>query len=346
MPTILITGATGTLGHALIPTLLEAGDEVVVFSRDEFKQLRMRQQYGATNVKYVVGDVRDQAALSDACQGVDALIHAAALKQVPVGEEQPYEVQHTNIMGSHNAVRAVMRSPTAKACLLIGSDKAVRAATAYGASKLLAERIFSTAGEEARRLPTHRRKVYATVRYGNVLGSRGSVLDVWRELVDGEEPLVLTDPTMTRFWQTPQQAAVLVQMVMECMQSEPELSSGLTFVKLLPASNIAALMSAVLGVLGKDGSYPVVTLGPRPAEKRDEELIHEGEGPHVVQTPSGSLESSIKAMADIVSIRPGGEADPHAKYLRYWSGDPRQVLTTKELEPMVKEAIGFLDEWM
>lgn len=186
----LVTGGTGTIGHALVPLLLARGYEVIVFSRDELKQSQMRKEF--PTVCYILGDVRDYDRLREVLPGVQRVIHAAALKRVD-NTTDPLEVIKTNVMGSSNVARACRETGVPEA-LFTSSDKAAYPINLYGMTKALAEKVFLHYG-------------YTVVRYGNVLGSRGSLLQEIEECRREGRPIPVTDRRMTRFWWTPEEAA-------------------------------------------------------------------------------------------------------------------------------------------
>lgn len=231
----LVTGGTGSFGHALAASL----PDLVIFSRDEEKQRAMALAFPEHG--YVVGDVRDVDALRRAMRGVDLVIHAAALKQVPTGERFPREVIATNVTGTTNVVDAA----DDRLVVLLSTDKAVEPVNAYGASKMLAEHIVLAAGG-------------AVVRYGNVLGSRGSIVPVLRAQLAAGEPFTITDPAMTRFVMTLSEAVALVQRAIEA-------GSGL-HIHRAPAATVAQFADAVAP------GHPHRIIGIRPGEKLHEKL--------------------------------------------------------------------------
>lgn len=231
---ILITGGTGSFGNAYVKA--RPGQPIRIFSRDEEKQRRMRAEF--PDIEYVIGDVRDAAAVNDAARGVGIIIHAAALKQIGTGETQPYEVVKTNVLGTENVCRSGPR------VVLLSTDKAVEPINAYGASKMLAERLALAAG-------------HSVVRYGNVLGSRGSIVPVFREQVARGEPLTITDSTMTRFVITLAEAIALVDEAIR----HPGLH-----IPSPKAATVAQFAEAVAP------GHPTVTVGLRPGEKYHEKL--------------------------------------------------------------------------
>ena len=208
---ILITGGTGSLGTALTTRLLKTNvDTIRIFSRDELKQSQMESHFRDERLRFLIGDVRDKERLDKAVEGIDIVIHTAALKQVPVIEYNPFEAIKTNVQGAQNLVEACLNKDVGFA-LAIGTDKAVSPFNTYGATKLLMERLFVSAnyykGE-------HKTK-FACVRYGNVLGSRGSVIPKFIEQILSGKKITITDPNMTRFNLTMDQALDLIFRVIK-----------------------------------------------------------------------------------------------------------------------------------
>ena len=198
---ILVTGGTGSFGQAFVSKVLKTlkPERLVIYSRDELKQLEMARNYGEEQhpcIRYFIGDVRDRERLELAFRDIEHVIHAAALKQIPVAEYNPMECIKTNIHGAENVIQAAIRNKV-KNVIALSTDKAANPINLYGASKLASDKIFVAAnnlsGEDGPR--------FSVVRYGNVLNSRGSVLPLFRKLIDDEaESLPITDPEMTRFW--------------------------------------------------------------------------------------------------------------------------------------------------
>ena len=252
---ILITGGTGTLGHAIVRTAQAEGwdSRITIFSRSEYRQALMRARY--PHLRYVLGDVRDYASVAAAVTGHDLVIHAAAMKRLPECEAQPAECIAVNVLGSQNVARACIAGgvPT---CIGISTDKACRASTVYGASKLALEGLFRAQPAA----PTR----FVLCRYGNVLASNGSVLQLWREQVARGEPLTLTDGRCTRFWMSERDA---VKAILRAAQ----LNAGQVFVPKMAALNIAE-MAAMLYA-----GRPIRETGLRSLEKLHEDLIHTDE---------------------------------------------------------------------
>ena len=211
MKKILITGGTGSLGTALTSSLLKTDiDTIRIFSRDELKQSQMESHFHDERLRFLIGDVRDKERLENAVEGIDIVVHTAALKQVPVIEYNPFEAIKTNVQGSQNLVEACLNKDVGFA-LAIGTDKAVSPFNTYGATKLLMERLFVSAnyykGE-------HKTK-FSCVRYGNVLGSRGSIIPKFIEQIMSGDKITITDPNMTRFNITIDQALDLIFRVIK-----------------------------------------------------------------------------------------------------------------------------------
>lgn len=260
---ILLTGGTGSFGKAMISSLLSNPNFkgiIRIYSRDEFKQYQIQQLYpDDPRLRFFIGDVRDKDRLTRATHGADIIIHAAALKQIPIAEYNPFEVVKTNILGSQNAVEAALDAGVKKA-LLISSDKACHPINLYGATKLAAERLFIQGNVYAGKQKT----LFSVCRYGNVLGSRGSVVPLFLKQ-KSTGILTITHKNMTRFWITLPQAAQFVWKSLEKMQG------GEIFVPKLPSVKITDLANAVAP------EAQIKIAGVRTGEKLHEELITEEE---------------------------------------------------------------------
>lgn len=260
---VLVTGGTGSFGQAFVRHVLEnhKPDRLVVFSRDEAKQADMAMalpQSRHPQLRYFIGDVRDQERLEMAMRGIDTVVHAAAMKHVPAAEYNPFECIRTNVHGAENLVRAAMRCGVKKV-IALSTDKAANPINLYGASKLAADKIFVAANNL-----TRGETLFAIVRYGNVLGSRGSVLPFFKRLIaEGADHLPITDPRMTRFWITLDQG---VAFVLSCL---PAMMGGEIFVPRIPSMKVVDLARALAPNL------PQRTVGIRPGEKIHEVLITE-----------------------------------------------------------------------
>ncbi len=262
--TILITGGTGSFGKKFAEEALTKYNpkKVIIFSRDEFKQHEMAKVFPEAkyNIRYFLGDVRDVERLTRAFEGVDYVIHAAALKQVPALEYNPTEAVKTNIIGANNIVNAALSSNVEKV-IALSTDKAVNPVNLYGATKLVAEKIFVDANAYG-----GNRVKFSVVRYGNVVASRGSVIEYFVNLKEqGVKEFPITDLKMTRFWMTLQQSVDLVMSALD------EAEGGEIFVPRIPSMKITDLARAI----EPDCSFR--TVGIRPGEKLHESLISEDE---------------------------------------------------------------------
>jgi len=261
---ILITGGTGSFGRRLVDTLLRhsRARRVIVFSRDEYKQYEMQQSLvplGLERMRFFIGDVRDADRLELATRDVDFIVHAAALKQVPAAEYNPFECIRTNVSGAENVVRAAIRNNVPRV-IALSTDKAANPINLYGASKLASDKIFIAGNNLVGANGTR----FAVVRYGNVVGSRGSVIPLYQKLVDeGAEYLPVTDKRMTRFWITLQQGVNFVITSLGLMYG------GEIFVPKIPSMRISDLAKAMAPNL------PVKIVGIRPGEKLHEVMITE-----------------------------------------------------------------------
>ena len=253
---ILITGGTGSFGKKFIKTLLARYQprRVIVFSRDELKQYEMQQVFNAPCMRYFIGDVRDAQRLRQAMRGVDYVVHAAALKQVPAAEYNPMECIKTNINGAENVINAALENNVVKV-IALSTDKAANPINLYGATKLVSDKLFVAANNISGGHPTH----FSVVRYGNVVGSRGSVVPFFRKLIaEGATAIPITDLRMTRFWITLQDGVDLV------FKSFERMHGGEIFVPKIPSARMTELATAMAPDL------PIKVIGIRPGEKLHE----------------------------------------------------------------------------
>jgi UDP-N-acetylglucosamine 4,6-dehydratase/5-epimerase len=250
---ILITGGTGSFGRRYVATLLERCQprRLIVFSRDELKQYEMAQEFNRPCMRYFLGDVRDRERLVQAMEGVDIVIHAAALKHVPAAEYNPMECIKTNVHGAENVIHAALANEVDKV-IALSTDKAAHPINLYGATKLASDKLFVAANNIAGR----RRTRFAVVRYGNVVGSRGSVVPYFRKLItEGADHLPITDLRMTRFWISLQQGVDFV------LKDFARMRGGEIFVPKIPSIRIVDLATAMAPGL------PHRIIGIRPGEK-------------------------------------------------------------------------------
>ena len=253
---IMVTGGTGSFGRHYVKTLLASYQprRLIIYSRDELKQYEMEQEFNAPCMRYFIGDVRDQSRLTQAMEGVDFVIHAAALKHVPASEYNPMECIKTNIHGAENVIHAALASGVDKV-IALSTDKAANPINLYGATKLASDKLFIAANNMT---GSHKTR-FSVVRYGNVVGSRGSVVPFFNKLIaEGGDHLPITDERMTRFWITLQQGVEFVLKNFERMRG------GEIFVPKIPSVKIVDLAHAMAPNL------PHKIIGVRPGEK-----IHE-----------------------------------------------------------------------
>jgi len=260
--TVLVTGGTGSFGKKFTETMLREHSpaRLIIFSRDELKQHEMRVNgFDHPSLRYFIGDVRDVQRLRRAMKGVDVVVHAAALKQVPACEYNPMEAIKTNILGSSNVIEAALDAGV-KQVMALSTDKAVNPINLYGATKLAAEKLFVQSNAYAGASGTR----FSCVRYGNVVGSRGSVIPIFvQQRSNGK--LTITDTRMTRFWLTLEQGVRFVIRCIELMQG------GEVFVPKIPSTRIVDLAR----IIAPEAELEVV--GIRPGEKLHEVLVHEDE---------------------------------------------------------------------
>lgn len=270
--TVMVTGGTGSFGHHFVRTVIDEfkPKKLIIFSRDELKQYEMAQRFPTAQypfMRYFIGDVRDEGRLDMAMRGVDVVIHAAALKHVPIAEYNPFECIRTNVFGAENVVRAAIKRGVKHVCAL-STDKAANPINLYGASKLASDKIFSAAqnmgGEDG---PT-----FSVVRYGNVVGSRGSVVPFFNRLIaEGADHLPITDERMTRFWIT------LTQGVNFVLSSLAMANGGETFVPKIPSMRTTDLARTLAPGL------PHKIVGIRPGEKLHEVMVPEDDARSTVE---------------------------------------------------------------
>ena len=267
---ILVTGGTGSFGRKFTETLLAQYEprRLIVYSRDELKQFEMRRLFGEDRypcMRYFIGDVRDRDRLYRAFAGVDIVVHAATLKQVPTAEYDPFEFIKTNVLGAANVIDAAIDRGVKKV-IALSTDKAVNPINLYGATKLCADKLFVAGNSYTGFGPTR----LSVVRYGNVVGSRGSVVPLFRDMREGGK-LPVTDERMTRFWITLQQSVDFVVMALD------KLEGGEIFVPKIPSMRIIDLAKAIAP------GCQIEVVGIRPGEKLHEVLITEDDARNVLE---------------------------------------------------------------
>ena len=260
--TLLISGGTGSFGNAVTSKFLHSDlEEIRIFSRDEKKQDDMRKKYSNPKLKFYIGDVRDRESVRKAMRGVDFVFHAAALKQVPSCEFYPMEAFRTNVLGTENILEAAIAAGVSKVVCL-STDKAVYPINAMGISKAMMEKVMVAASRNLEKSGT----VICGTRYGNVMGSRGSVIPLFINQIVNNKPITITDPSMTRFMMTLSDAVDLVLYAFE------NAKNGDIFVQKAPAATISTLAIAIADLLSKP-KHPLQTIGTRHGEKLYEALL-------------------------------------------------------------------------
>ena len=317
---ILITGGTGSFGKAFVRTVLDQYDpaRLVIFSRDELKQYDMRVALGDDpRIRYFIGDIRDQDRLRMALRGVDHVVHAAALKQVDTAEYNPMEFVKTNILGSENVIQASIDTGVKKVVAL-STDKASSPANLYGATKLTADKLFISSNHYAVDGSTR----FSVVRYGNVMGSRGSVIPFFRRLAAAGELLPITDPRMTRFWITLPQAVDFVVSAFD------DMTGGELYVPRIPSMRVTDLAEAIAP------GTETVEVGIRPGEKLHEEMISAEDARRTVRRPDRYVVQPTLAMWGGFSEASG---DPVPDGFSYSSDTNDQWLSVDDLISMLAE---------
>ena len=325
---ILITGGTGSFGKKYTKILLERYKprRIIIFSRDELKQFEMQQDFNDPCMRYFIGDVRDQERLNQAMDSVDYVIHAAALKQVPAAEYNPMECIKTNIHGAENVIKASIANDVKKV-IALSTDKAANPINLYGATKLASDKLFVAANNMTGTHPTR----FSVVRYGNVVGSRGSVVPFFKKLIaDGVDALPITHTDMTRFWITLQQGVDFVLKNFERMHG------GEIFVPKIPSATITDLASSLAPNL------PHKVIGIRPGEKLHEIMCPADDShltiefdDHYVIAPSITFQSGNNDF----TINAIGEKGEYVEQgFEYNSGKNEHFLTIDELKEYDKWA--------
>lgn len=278
---ILIIGGTGTIGQSLLLYMLRENPEVVrVFSRDEHKQFELSEQMRQyRNIRYLIGDIRDYDRVERAMQDIDYVFHVAAMKHVPACEYNPYEAVKTNIIGTQNVITAALNTGVKKV-VFTSTDKAIAPTNTYGASKLMAERLIASAQYNSGKHET----VFAAVRFGNVMGSRGSVIPLFKSQIAEKRRLTVTDLTMSRFMMTLRQATDLTIKAMQQAQG------GEVFVLKMPVICLKDLVEVIINEVAKQPgigkqTIEIQEIGLRPGEKMYEELMTIEEAKEAYELP-------------------------------------------------------------
>lgn len=325
---VLITGGTGSFGKKYVETILARYKpaRIVIYSRDELKQYEMAQVYDNPVMRYFIGDVRDQPRLRLAMEGIDYVIHAAALKHVPVAEYNPMECIKTNIDGAQNVIQAAIAAKVTKV-IALSTDKAANPINLYGATKLASDKLFSAANN----MTGGRGPIFSVVRYGNVVGSRGSVVPFFKKLVAASQtPLPVTHQDMTRFWITLQEGVDFVLKNFERMYG------GEIFVPKIPSIRIMDLVEAYSGT--REAKF----VGIRPGEKLHEIMCPADDShltlefsDHFVLRPSIQFHHRTD---DYMENALGERGEPVEMGFEYHSGNNPHFLTVDEIRNMDQRA--------
>lgn len=324
---ILIIGGTGTIGTGLLDRLLACRPAVIrVFSRDEYKQFKLQQQYREySNIRYLIGDVRDYQRIVRAMEDIDYVFHVAAMKHVPACEYNPFEAVQTNIMGTQHVIQASLESGVHKT-IFTSTDKAIAPTNTYGASKLMAERLIAAAQYQAGTKKT----VFAAVRFGNVMGSRGSVIPLFKQQIAEKRSITVTCKEMTRFMMTQMQATELTLKAMMLA------NGGEVFVLKMPVVRLQDLADQIIEQEVRkgmaSGSVHIEEIGLRPGEKMYEELMTVEESKHALETADMFIIPNA-----FIKSHPYEGARP-AQARNYSSADVEPV-TVKQLEQLLSEQL-------
>ncbi|MBB1485644.1 UDP-N-acetylglucosamine 4,6-dehydratase (inverting) [Oceanospirillum sediminis] len=323
---ILITGGTGSFGKKYTQILLEKyiPSKIIIFSRDELKQFEMQQTFNAPCMRYFIGDIRDQQRLIEAMEGVDYVIHAAAMKQVPAAEYNPMECIKTNIDGAENVIKAALHNEVEKV-IALSTDKAANPINLYGATKLASDKLFVAANN----MVGKRRTRFSVVRYGNVVGSRGSVIPFFRKLLaEGVEELPITDPEMTRFMITLREGVEFV------LKNFSRMHGGEIFVPKIPSMKMTELADALSPGIGQK------VVGIRPGEKLHEIMCPADDShltlefdDHYVICPTIQFSEAADFSCNKLGER-GGKVE---RGFEYNSGNNSVWLTHEQLLEMAQE---------
>lgn len=326
---VLITGGTGSFGRAFAKHLIEQDQikKVIIFSRDEWKQWEIQQSdkiYQSPKIRFFLGDVRDTNRMIRAFNEVNFVVHAAALKQVPAAEYNPTEFVKTNVISAMNVVDAAIAAGVQKV-IALSTDKAVNPINLYGATKLCSDKLFCAANVYVGAKGTPK---FSVVRYGNVLNSRGSIIPFWRKLIqDGAKELPITDPRMTRFWITLDQAVDFV------MKSFEDMRGGEVYIPKIPSMKITDLAEAMAPNL------PHKTIGIRPGEKLHELMISVEDSRHTLE-----FQNNYMIIPEIFAQDPmlrerflsGRNGKPLPDGFSYTSDTNKEWLTPQQIKDYLK----------
>ena len=330
--TILITGGTGSLGQALTKRLLEMDAHAIrIFSRNESKQIEMENNIKDDRIRFFLGDIRDLQRLTRATEDVDLVFHAAALKHVPKIEYNPFEAIKTNVVGSQNVIDACLTNDVEKV-VCVGTDKAVSPLNTYGATKLLMEKLFVAAKNYLN--PEKHRTVFLAVRYGNVLGSSGSVIPKFIEQIKANKPVTITDPKMTRF-------SITMDEALDFIFNATKIGKGSeVFVPKLRAYNIVDVKNALTELLSDTGEK---ITGIRTGEKLHETLINKDEIRYSWEFKNMyMIANPLYSLFDVKNIKEHYQEIKKIEDIQKYSSNVVEKIPVKNLKTIIKNA-GLLN---
>lgn len=325
--TILVTGGTGSFGHCFTEYLLENYNpkKIIVYSRDEYKQYTMANEKvyreHADQMRFFIGDVRDGARMERAMEGVDYVIHAAALKQVPACEYNPDEAIKTNVNGAQNVINAALNTGV-KRVVALSTDKAVNPVNLYGATKMVSDKLFIAANAYAGNKDIN----FSIVRYGNVAGSRGSIIPLFKHLIEkGEKELPITDYRMTRFWISLPEG---VELVLKALN---EAKGGETFISKIPSFKVTDLAEAMCPGISTS------EIGIRPGEKLDEIMVTVEDAPFTYEFDKHFIVYPQVTFNDRQTPDPAGKKVPDG--FSYSSGNNTEWMSVEDIRARLHEAV-------
>lgn len=326
---ILVTGGTGSFGRKFVETLFAHHpdvERVVIFSRDELKQFEMAQLFPKTKypqVRFFLGDVRDKDRVRRALEGIDTVVHAAALKQVPAAEYNPFEFIKTNIIGAENVIEGCLDQGV-RQVVALSTDKAAAPINLYGATKLCSDKLFVAANN----MKGKRDIRFSVVRYGNVLGSRGSVIPYFLKMKQADRPIPITDERMTRFSITLKEGVDLVLKTLDLM------NGGEIFVPRIPSVRIVDLAEAIAPGARRE------IVGIRPGEKIHEEMITETDGPNTIEYPDYFTIMPSVPSENTQKKSKGVRGRPCPLGFKYNSGNNNDWLTVEQIRQLIEDFVA------
>jgi UDP-glucose 4-epimerase len=321
---VLIFGGTGSFGHAFIDRIIKSKDsprEIRVFSRDEKKQDDMRNLYNLNKIKFLIGDIRDSSSVDNASKDVDFVFHAAALKQVPSCEFYPLEAVKTNIIGTDNVLKSSINNKVKKV-ICLSTDKAVYPINAMGISKAMMEKIAISSS-----LLKNKTTKICVTRYGNVMGSRGSIIPLLIKKINNSEPLIVTDLRMTRFMMTMDDALDLV------IYAFKKGNNGELFIKKTPAATIKVLIDAILQLKNKRQNYPIRIIGFRHGEKMHETLLNKEDRIDAIERPDYFIAKPDTRDLNYEKYFTIGKSNKN--YQKDYTSENTRILTSSEMKKLL-----------